>query len=105
VRGSISFERLSKIKLKDEKLDQALSKLIERFNRSTALRNEFNHCMYVTDESGQIAHTQSMRIVKVTNVCSLESVRLSITLERAWSKSTKEMSNINLQYLGVATAA
>jgi len=58
------IQRLSKIKLKDEKLDKALSKLIDRFNRSTALRNEFNHCMYITDETGQITHTQSMRIVE-----------------------------------------
>jgi hypothetical protein len=58
------IQRLAKIKLKDEKLDKALSKLIDRFNRSTALRNEFNHCMYVTDEAGQITHTQSMRIVE-----------------------------------------
>src|ERR1700674_2659717 len=58
------IQRLSRIKLRDEKLDKALSKLIDRFNRSTALRNEFNHCMYITDEAGQITHTQSMRIVE-----------------------------------------
>jgi hypothetical protein len=58
------IQRLSKIKLRDEKLNKALSKLIDRFNRSTALRNEFNHCMYITDETGQITHTQSMRIVE-----------------------------------------
>src|SRR5258708_774912 len=58
------IQRLSKIKLRDENLNKALSKLIDRFNRSTALRNEFNHCMYITDETGQITHTQSMRIVE-----------------------------------------
>lgn len=58
------IQRLSKIKLRDEKLGKALSKLIDRFTRSTALRNEFNHCMYITDETGQITHTQSMRIVE-----------------------------------------
>src|ERR1700737_1759638 len=38
--------------------------VIDPSNHSTALRNEFNHCMYVTDEAGQITHTQSMRIVE-----------------------------------------
>jgi hypothetical protein len=58
------IHRLSKIRIRDEKLDKALTKLIDRFNRSTALRNEFNHCMYITDDAGQITHTQSMRIVE-----------------------------------------
>src|SRR6202790_3761278 len=58
------IQRLSKINIRDEKLDKALSKLIDRFNRSTALRNEFNHCLYLTDAAGQITHTQSMRIVE-----------------------------------------
>ena len=77
------IQRLSKIKLKDKKLDKALSKLIDRFNRSTVLRNEFNHCMYVTDEAGQITHTQSMRIVESReHFCSSGSVSLSMML--AW---------------------
>jgi hypothetical protein len=95
VRGSISFERLSKIKLKDEKLDQALSKLIERFNRSTALRNEFNHCMYVTDESGQITRTQAMRIVE-----SHERLQFGISkaLDCARLKSMVEIRQGDVKY-------
>src|ERR1700676_2965576 len=58
------IQRLSKIKLRDKKLDKALSKLIDRFNESTHVRNEFNHCMYVVNDRGQITHTQSMRIVE-----------------------------------------
>ncbi|SHL04978.1 hypothetical protein SAMN05444159_4863 [Bradyrhizobium lablabi] len=90
------IQRLAKIRLKDPKLDKALSKLIDRFNRSTALRNEFNHCMYITDESGQITHTQSMRLVESREHLQfgiskpLDDVRLRSMVEAA-----KEMSNIN----------
>ena len=88
--------RLSKIRLKDEKLDKALSKLIDRFNRSTALRNEFNHCLYITDEAGRITHTQSMRIVESRQHLQfgiskpLDNARLKSMVEAA-----REMTNIN----------
>jgi len=90
------IQRLSRIKLKDEKLDKALSKLIDRFNRSTALRNEFNHCLYLTDAAGQITHTQSMRIVESREHLQfgiskpLDDARLKHMMEAA-----REMSNIN----------
>ena len=90
------IQRLAKIKLKDEKLDKALSKLIDRFNRSTALRNEFNHCLYLTDAAGQITHTQSMRIVESREHLQfgiskpLDDARLKHMMEAA-----REMSNIN----------
>jgi hypothetical protein len=90
------IQRLAKIKLKDEKLDKALSKLIDRFNRSTVLRNEFNHCMYITDEIGQITHTLSMRIVESRDHLQfgvskpLDDARLKHMIE-----ASKEMSNIN----------
>ena len=90
------IQRLSRIKLKDEKLDKALSKLIDRFNRSTALRNEFNHCLYITDAAGQITHTQSMRIVESREHLQfgiskpLDDARLKHMIEAA-----REMSNIN----------
>jgi hypothetical protein len=90
------IHRLAKIKLKDENLDKALSKLIDRFNRSTALRNEFNHCMYITDAAGQITHTQSMRIVESREHLQfgvskpLDDARLKNMIE-----ASKEISNIN----------
>ena len=90
------IQRLAKIKLRDEKLDKALSKLIDRFNRSTALRNEFNHCMYNTDAAGQITNTQSMRVVESREHLQfgiskpLDDARLKQMIEAA-----KEMSNIN----------
>jgi hypothetical protein len=90
------IHRLSKIRIRDEKLDKALTKLIDRFNRSTALRNEFNHCMYITDDAGQITHTQSMRIVE--NRDHLE-FGVSKPLDEARLKSmvaaAREMTNIN----------
>jgi hypothetical protein len=90
------IQRLSKIKLRDEKLNKALSKLIDRFNRSTALRNEFNHCMYITDETGRITHTQSMRIVENREYLQfgiskpLDDARLKNMIEAA-----REMTKIN----------
>jgi hypothetical protein len=70
--------------------------LIDRFNRSTSLRNEFNHCLYITDDAGQITHTQSMRIVE--NRDHLE-FGVSKPLDDARLKSmvaaAREMTNIN----------
>ncbi|MFX6949686.1 hypothetical protein ABTH81_21645, partial [Acinetobacter baumannii] len=40
------IQRLAKITIRDPNLEKALSKIIERFNESTVIRNEFNHCMY-----------------------------------------------------------
>src|SRR3979411_1131238 len=90
------IQRLSKIKLKDEKLDKALSKLIDRFNRSTALRNEFNHCLYITDEAGKITHTQSMRIIETREHLQFGiSKPLDDTRLKHMVEAVKEMTNIN----------
>src|SRR3982074_3740455 len=90
------IQRLAKIKLKDEKLDKALSKLIDRFNHSTALRNEFNHCLYITDEAGKITHTQSMRIVETREHLQFGiSKPLDGTRLTPMVAAVKEMTNIN----------
>jgi hypothetical protein len=71
------------------------SKLIDRFIRSTALRNEFNQSMYVTDEAGQITHTQSMRIVESREhlQCgiskSLDDARLKNMIEAATNPAVR----------------
>jgi hypothetical protein len=56
------IRRLAKANLKDQSLAEELSELMARFEKSTKLRNSFNHCMYSVDESGTITHTSSMRV-------------------------------------------
>jgi len=58
------IQRLAKMQIRDKTVDRELAKLIERFNDSTRLRNEFNHCMYTLGSEGEITHTSSLRIVE-----------------------------------------
>lgn len=69
------IERLAKMKIKDRAIDKTLGKLIDRFNESTRVRNEFNHCMYSVGGSGEITHTQSIRIVQKRGQLQLGDVR------------------------------
>lgn len=39
------------------------------------MRNEFNHCMYVLDERGEITHTNHMRVQEVKGRLQLGIVR------------------------------
>jgi hypothetical protein len=55
-------QRLAKAKVADPTVLGRLEDIVERFNRQTRVRNEFNHCMYSVDESGAITQTQSMKI-------------------------------------------
>ena len=41
------IERLAKLKIRDQAIEKKLDDIIERFNDTTRIRNEFNHCMYV----------------------------------------------------------
>ncbi|MDO8979553.1 MAG: hypothetical protein Q7V17_10025 [Afipia sp.] len=90
------IQRLAKITVKDKNLDRSLSKIIERFNETTHVRNEFNHCMYIVDAGGQITHTQSMRIVQTKNslqfggMKSMDEARL-----KSMVKTIKDMTRIN----------
>lgn len=58
------IQRLSKVAVRDKKLDKELERLIEKFNEGTYIRNEFNHCMYLVNSHGEITHTQSTRIIQ-----------------------------------------
>jgi hypothetical protein len=90
------IQRLAKITIRDKNLDKALSKIIERFNESTQVRNEFNHCMYIVDTSGQITHTQSMRIVQTKNNLQFGEMKpMDDARLRSMVKNTKEMTRIN----------
>jgi hypothetical protein len=90
------IQRLAKIAIRDRGLDNSLTKIIDKFNDSTHIRNEFNHCMYIVDASGQITHTQSMRIVQSKGnlqfgeMKPMDDARLKIMIE-----TTKEMARIN----------
>jgi hypothetical protein len=55
-------ERLTKAKVSDRQIAKTLDDLIERFNDCTRVRNEFNHCIYVMNERGEISQTHSTRI-------------------------------------------
>lgn len=69
------IERLAKIKVVDKQVEKRLEDIIERFNDSTRMRNEFNHCMYVLDERGEITHTNHMRVQEVKGRLQLGIVR------------------------------
>ena len=56
------IQRLAAMKIGDPVIARTLRSLIRQFSSCTRLRNEFNHCMYVLNEHGEITHMQSMRI-------------------------------------------
>lgn len=59
------IRRLSRFNITDRKLQRELDRLLDRFEATTRIRNEFNHAMYLVDErSGQLTHTQSTRILQ-----------------------------------------
>lgn len=58
------IQRLALIRIAHAEVRQELEDLIERFNKATRLRNEFNHAMFMLNEQGDITHTQSLRIVE-----------------------------------------
>ncbi|HEY7232036.1 MAG TPA: hypothetical protein VH558_16885 [Pseudolabrys sp.] len=69
------IERLARLKIKDEAIEQKLDDIVERFNDTTRIRNEFNHCMYVVDDRGEITHTNHMRVQEVRGKLQLGTVR------------------------------
>jgi hypothetical protein len=55
-------ERLAKIRLNDRALSQELNEVTKAFSASTRLRNELNHATFVLNETGDITHTQAMKL-------------------------------------------
>jgi hypothetical protein len=89
-------QRLAKITIKDRKLRTALEKLIERFNEGTHIRNEFNHCMYLVNDRGEITHTQSTRIVQSRNGLAFGEKRaIDDARIREITAAIREMKQIN----------
>jgi hypothetical protein len=90
------IQRLAKIKVQDPSLAKALSTLIDRFNETTQIRNEFNHCMYVIDSGGHITHTQSMKVVQTRNKLEFGQLKaMDDARLRKMMKTTEEMTRIN----------
>ena len=90
------IQRLAKISIRDQELDKELSKIIDRFNDSTQVRNEFNHCMYIVDGAGQITHTQSMRIVQTKSSVQFGEKKLMDEARlKSMVKATRDMTRIN----------
>jgi hypothetical protein len=90
------IQRLAKITITDKDLDKTLSRIIERFNESTVIRNEFNHCMYIVDASGQITHTQSMRIVQTKDSLRFGEMKpMDDARLKSMVKATRDMTRIN----------
>lgn len=69
------IQRLAKLQIKDRALEKQLTRLIERFNECTRVRNEFSHCMYTVSGGGEITHTQSMRIVETRKGLQFGEIR------------------------------
>jgi hypothetical protein len=90
------IQRLARIKIRDKNLEKALTKLIDRFNETTQVRNEFNHCMFVVDDRGQITHTQSMRVVQTRNHLQFGDIKpIDDARLKQMRKTTEEMTRIN----------
>lgn len=90
------IQRLAKITITDKDLDKTLSRIIDRFNESTVVRNEFNHCMYIVDASGQITHTQSMRIVQTRDSLRFGEMKpMDDARLKSMIKATADMMRIN----------
>ena len=90
------IQRLAKVQIKDPAIDKALSKLIARFVDCTRIRNEFNHCMYMVDDHGEITHTHSIKIVETRKklpfgeVRAMDDKRLKEMIE-----TTRELKALN----------
>ncbi len=54
--------RLAKTQVTDAVLQRDIGQLLERFIRSTRIRNEFNHATFSVGPDGEITHTQSMKL-------------------------------------------
>ncbi|MEO6946697.1 MAG: hypothetical protein ABI146_02445 [Nitrobacter sp.] len=90
------IQRLARVKIKDKVLSKELDRLIERFSDGTHIRNEFNHCMYTIDSSGEISQTQSMRLVQTRNNLRFgETKPLDDARIQEMTDAAREMARIN----------
>jgi len=90
------IQRLARVKIRDKALSKELDRLIERFNDSTHIRNEFNHCMYTFDGNGEISQTQSMRLVQTRSNLRFGEIKpLDDARIQEMAEAVREMARIN----------
>jgi hypothetical protein len=90
------IQRLARMQIKDKVVDKELAALIERFNESTRVRNEFNHCMYTVGSEGEITHTSSLRIVESRKGLSFGETRpMDDKRIRELTEATHELKQLN----------
>jgi hypothetical protein len=90
------IQRLAKVQIKDPAIDKALSKLISRFNDCTRIRNEFNHCMYMVDDHGEITHTHSIKIVETRKKLEFGEIRpMDAARIKEMTETTRELKALN----------
>ncbi|WP_421854332.1 hypothetical protein [Oricola sp.] len=69
------IRRLAKSKSADPQIVRRIERLIERFNRCTRIRNEFNHCIYRVDDKGNITHADMLRVVEKKDGLSIVTTK------------------------------
>ncbi len=90
------IQRLARIKIRDRTLARDLNKLIDRFNETTQIRNELNHSMYIVDQAGEIAKTQTMRVVQTrTSLIFGEEKAMDEARIKAIAETVQTMTKIN----------
>jgi hypothetical protein len=90
------IQRLAKMQIKDKTVNKDLAGLMARFNESTRLRNEFNHCMYTVGREGEITHTSSLRIVETRKGLSFgETTPMDERRIKELTDATYELKQLN----------
>jgi hypothetical protein len=90
------IQRLARVHVQDRLLEKDLNDIVERFNDCTRIRNEFNHCMYMVDERGEITHTHSIKIVETRKKMQLGEVRpMDEQRLREMTAATQELKRLN----------
>jgi hypothetical protein len=67
--------RLARERITDKEVFSELSTIVERFNEHTRARNELTHCHFSLDKTGEITHTQTMRISETASGVRLGASR------------------------------
>lgn len=89
-------KRLARLRLKDPKMIRKIDRLIDRFNRCTKVRNEFNHCVYDVDEQGIITKTKMLKIQQdADSLRLLEEKPVDVRRMHEVANTIKRLKTIN----------
>ena len=90
------IRRLAKSKLRDPETVRKIERLIDRFNRCTQVRNEFNHCIYQVNDRGEITHTNVLRIIESKREMKIATIKeFDQRRVKEISNTIKRLKNIN----------